>query len=74
MRDRSTEGIAHGSCVDLASLVEGLLSGETTENGIVQGSVPVSLTVLLTRGPYSVVVYGPGDGGPMVACGEITGA
>jgi len=71
----STVGIAHGSCVDLASVVEpDYFVGETTETGIVQGSVPVSLTVLLTRGPYSVVVYGPGDGGPMVACGEITGA
>ena len=46
--------------------------GDVTETGIVQGSVPVSLTVLQSRGPYSVVVYGPGEGSPMVACGEIT--
>lgn len=71
----STVGIAHGSCVDLASVLEpDYYVGETTETGIVQGSVPVSLNVLLTRGPYSVVVYGPVDGTPMVACGEITGA
>jgi len=71
----STVGIAHGSCVDLASVLEpDYFVGETNETGIVQGSVPVSLSVLLTRGPYSVVVYGPGDSTPMVACGEITGA
>ena len=71
----STVGIAHGSCVDLASVLEpDYFVGETTETGIVQGTVPVSLSVLLTRGPYSVVVYGPVEGTPMVACGEITGA
>lgn len=71
----STVGIAHGSCVDLASVLEpDYFVGESTEMGIVQGSVPVSLNVLLTRGPYSVVVYGPVDGTPMVACGAITGA
>lgn len=71
----SSVGIAHGSCVDLASVLEpDYYVGDTTETGIVQGSVPVSLSVLLTRGPYSVVVYGSGDGAPMVACGEITGA
>lgn len=71
----SVIGIAHGSCVDLASVLEpDYFVGETAETGIVQGTVPVSLTVLLTRGPYSVVVYGPVDGTPMIACGEIVGA
>ncbi len=70
----SAVGIAHGTCVDLAGVLEpDYYVGDTTETGIVQGSVPVSLSVLLTRGPYSVVIYGPGDGAAMVACGEITG-
>lgn len=70
----SAVGIAHGSCVDLANVLEpDYYVGDTTETGIVQGTVPVSLSVLLTRGPYSLVIYGPGDGAPMVACGEITG-
>ncbi len=66
-------GIAQGSCADLATVLEpDYFVGEVTETGIVQGSVPVSLNVLQTRGPYSVVVYGPGEGAAMVACGEIT--
>jgi hypothetical protein len=70
----SAVGIAHGTCAELATVLEpDYYVGDTTETGIVQGTVPVSLSVLLTRGPYAVVVYGPGDGAPMVACGEITG-
>jgi hypothetical protein len=70
----SAVGIAQGTCAELATVLEpDYYVGDTTETGIVQGTVPVSLSVLLTRGPYSVVVYGPGDGAPMVACGEITG-
>jgi hypothetical protein len=70
----SAVGIAHGTCAELANVLEpDYYVGDTTETGIVQGTVPVSMSVLLTRGPYSVVIYGPGDGAPMVACGEITG-
>ncbi len=69
----SSVGIARGSCAELTTVLEpDYYVGDVTETGIVQGSVPVSLSVLQTRGPYSVVVYGPGDGAPMVACGEIT--
>jgi hypothetical protein len=71
----SAVGIAKGTCTELATVLEpDYYVGDTTETGIVQGTVPVSLSVLLDRGPYSVVVYGPGDGAPMVACGEIVGA
>lgn len=69
----SSVGIAHGTCVELTTVLEpDYYVGDVNETGIVQGSVPVSLTVLQSRGPYSVVVYGPGEGAAMVACGEIT--
>lgn len=69
----SSVGIARGTCVELATVLEpDYYVGDVTETGIVQGSVPVSLTVLQSRGPYSVVVYAPGEGAAMVACGEIT--
>jgi len=69
----SSIGIARGSCAELTTVLEpDYYVGDVTETGIVQGSVPVSLIVLQSRGPYSVVVYGPGDGAPMVACGEIS--
>ncbi len=69
----SSVGIARGNCAELATVLEpDYFVGDVTETGIVQGSVPVSLTVLQSRGPYSVVIYGPGEGAPMVACGEIT--
>ncbi len=69
----SSVGIARGSCAELTTVLEpDYYVGDVTETGIVQGSVPVSLSVLQSRGPYSVVVYGPGDGAPMVACGEIS--
>jgi hypothetical protein len=70
----SAVGIAHGTCAELANVLEpDYYVGDTTETGIVQGTVPVSLSVLLTRGPYSLVIYAPGDNGAMVACGEISG-
>jgi hypothetical protein len=69
----SSVGIARGTCAELATVLEpDYFVGEVTETGIVQGSVPVSLTVLQSRGPYAVVVYGPGEGAAMVACGEIS--
>ena len=69
----SSVGIARGSCAELTTVLEpDYYVGDVNETGIVQGSVPVSLSVLQSRGPYSVVVYGPGDGAPMVACGEIS--
>jgi hypothetical protein len=69
----SSVGIARGTCAELATVLEpDYYVGDVTETGIVQGSVPVSLSVLQSRGPYAVVVYAPGEGGAMVACGEIT--
>ena len=69
----SSVGIARGSCAELATVLDpDYFVGDVTDTGIVQGTVPVSLTVLQSRGPYAVVVYGPGDGAPMVACGEIS--
>lgn len=70
----STVGISRGTCAELTNVLEpDYYVGEIDEAAIVQASVPVRLSVLLSRGPYSIVVYGPGDGAPMVACGEIVG-
>ncbi len=67
----SSVGISRGTCAELVMVVEpDYYVGDVTDTGIVQGTVPVSLTVLQSRGPYSVVVYGPD--GNMTACGEIT--
>lgn len=71
----SAVGISRGTCAELGSVLDpDYYVGDVVEGGVVQGSAPVSLSVLLTRGPYAVVVYGPGEGAPMVACGEIVGA
>ncbi len=69
----SSIGISKGTCAELVTMPEPeIFVSEIPANGLVQGSAPVSLTVLQSRGPYSVVVYGPGEGAPMVACGEIS--
>ena len=69
----STVGISRGTCDSFLTVLEpDYYVGDVSETGIVQGSISVSLTVLQSRGPYSVVVYSPGLGAPLVACGEIT--